>query len=183
MNPTDVSQIDLNNALVPHEASLKIGECNKRIKFSKTQREDTYQVTLVALKLNPCYLAFMITTGVLKIYMHQFWNTVTKVKDSSSYQFKLDNKRFRVNAEVFRDILQICLKIPDQPFDIPPSTDEEIVSFIYELGYIGSIETLTELVVDHKHQPWRTFAAIINSCIYEKTNRLDKLRLSRAQIL
>ncbi|GKA66257.1 hypothetical protein Tco_0766065 [Tanacetum coccineum] len=47
--------------------------------------------------------------------MHQFWNTVTKVKDSSSYQFKLDNKKFRVNAEVFCDIPQICPKLHDQP--------------------------------------------------------------------
>ncbi|GJU60805.1 hypothetical protein Tco_1238571, partial [Tanacetum coccineum] len=66
----------------------------------------------------------LITVGVPEIYVHQFWNTVTKVKDSSSYQFKLDNKRFRVNVEVFHDILQNCLKLLDQPFDIPPSTDE-----------------------------------------------------------
>ncbi|GJV36558.1 hypothetical protein Tco_1409035 [Tanacetum coccineum] len=59
----------------------------------------------------------------------------TKVQDSSSYRFKLDNKSFKVNAEVFHDILQICPKLPDKPFDIPPSTDEEIMSFFYELGY------------------------------------------------
>ncbi|GJX04596.1 hypothetical protein Tco_0190512 [Tanacetum coccineum] len=138
MNPTAASQIALDNALVPLEARLKIG-------------------------LGPCYPAFLITANVLEIYMHQFWNTVNKVQDSSSYQFKLDNKRFRVDTKVFRDILQIYLKLPDQPFDIPPSTDEEIVSFIYELGYTGNIETLPELVVDHMHQPWRTFATVINS--------------------
>ncbi|GJU02596.1 hypothetical protein Tco_1112934 [Tanacetum coccineum] len=33
------------------------------------------------------------------------------------------------------------------------------------------------------HQPWRTFATIINRCISRKTTGLDKLRLSRAQIL
>nr|GEV12983.1 hypothetical protein [Tanacetum cinerariifolium] len=59
---------------------------------------------------------------------------------------------------------QICPKLPDQPFDIPPFTNEEIVSFIYELGYTGNIETLSELVVDHMHQPWRTFTAVINRC-------------------
>ncbi|GKD32352.1 hypothetical protein Tco_1247861, partial [Tanacetum coccineum] len=114
---------------------LEISECNRRIEFSKPQREATYQVTLDALMLSPCYLAFQITAGVPKIYMHPFWNTITKVKDSSSYQFKLDNKKFRVNVEVFRDILQICPKLPDQPFDIPPSTDEEIESFISEHEY------------------------------------------------
>ncbi|GJV13716.1 hypothetical protein Tco_1355257 [Tanacetum coccineum] len=95
-----------------------------RIKFSKPQREATYQVTLDALNLSPCYPAFLITVGVPEIYMYQFWNTVIKVKDSSSYQFKLDNKKFRVNANVFRDNLQICPKLPDQPFEIPPFTDE-----------------------------------------------------------
>ncbi|GJZ44415.1 hypothetical protein Tco_0591670 [Tanacetum coccineum] len=135
MNPSAANQISLDNALVAPEARLKIRECNRRIKITKPQREATYQVTLDTLKLSPCYPAFLITTRVPEIYMHQFWNTVTKVQDSSSYQFKLDNKRFKVNAEVFRDILQICPKLPDKPFDIPPSTDEEIVSFVYELGY------------------------------------------------
>nr|GEX57967.1 hypothetical protein [Tanacetum cinerariifolium] len=90
MNLTAASQIVLDNSLVPPEARLKIGECNRRIKFSKPQRAATYQVTLDALKLN-------------------------------------------------------CPKHSDQPFDIPPSTDEEIISFISELGYIGIIETLPEL--------------------------------------
>ncbi|GKD21961.1 hypothetical protein Tco_1223664 [Tanacetum coccineum] len=67
--------------------------------ISKPQRKDTYQVTLDALKLNSCYPAFLITARVPEIYMHQFWNTVTKFKDSSSYQLKLDNKKFKVNAE------------------------------------------------------------------------------------
>ncbi|GKF07800.1 retrovirus-related pol polyprotein from transposon TNT 1-94, partial [Tanacetum coccineum] len=137
------------------EARLKIGECNRRIEFTKPQREATYQVTLDALKLSPCYPGFQITARVPRIYMHQFWNTIIK----------------------------ICPKLPDQPFDIPPSTDEEIVSIIYELGYIGNIENLPKLVVDYMHQPWRTFAAIINRCIFGKTTGLDKLRLSRAQIL
>ncbi|GJZ96018.1 retrovirus-related pol polyprotein from transposon TNT 1-94, partial [Tanacetum coccineum] len=155
MNPTAASQIALDNALVPPKARLKIGECNRRIEFSKPQREATYQVTLDALKLSPCYPTFLITAGVPEIYMHQFWNTVTK----------------------------ICPKLPDQPFDIPPSTNEDIVSFISEHGYIGNIETLPELFVDHMHQPWRTFATIINRYISGKTTGLDKLRLSRAQIL
>ncbi|GJV59461.1 hypothetical protein Tco_1465561 [Tanacetum coccineum] len=33
------------------------------------------------------------------------------------------------------------------------------------------------------HQPWRTFAALINRSLSRKTTGLDKLRLSRAQIL
>ncbi|GKE22209.1 hypothetical protein Tco_1433721 [Tanacetum coccineum] len=80
---------------------------------------------------------------------NRFWQTITKIKDSSSYQFKLDKKNCRVDVEVFDDILQICPILPNQEFVVPPTSDPEIVSFIKELGYTG----------------------------------LDKIRLSRAQIL
>nr|GFC46446.1 hypothetical protein [Tanacetum cinerariifolium] len=65
----------------------------------------------------------------------------------------------------------------------PPSSDEEIVSFIKELGYKGDTESFTEVITDHMHQPWRTFVAVINRCLSEKTTGLDKIRLLRAQIL
>ncbi|GKC73461.1 hypothetical protein Tco_1119344, partial [Tanacetum coccineum] len=38
-------------------------------------------------------------------------------------------------------------------------------------------------IVDHLHQPWRTFASIINKCLCGKVSGLDKIRLSRVQIL
>nr|GEY76531.1 hypothetical protein [Tanacetum cinerariifolium] len=63
------------------------------------------------------------------------------------------------------------------------STDEEIVSFLKELGHNGEINSLNDVVVDHMHQPWRNFAALINKSLSRKTTGLDKLRLSRAQIL
>ncbi|GKF80205.1 hypothetical protein Tco_0238807, partial [Tanacetum coccineum] len=37
--------------------------------------------------------------------------------------------------------------------------------------------------VPEMHQPWRTFAALINRSLSRKTSALDKLRLSDAQIL
>ncbi|GKA33563.1 hypothetical protein Tco_0719992 [Tanacetum coccineum] len=61
MNPVATQQAALDNALVPPEKRLKIERCNARIAFSKPQREETYQVTLEALKLSSCYLAFLIT--------------------------------------------------------------------------------------------------------------------------
>ncbi|GKC99388.1 hypothetical protein Tco_1169663 [Tanacetum coccineum] len=47
----------------------------------------------------------------------------------------------------------------------------------------GDIKSITEVVVNHMYQPWRTFAAIINKCLSQKITGLDKLRLLRAQIL
>ncbi|GJQ96686.1 hypothetical protein Tco_0007825 [Tanacetum coccineum] len=136
---------------------LKIERFNARIAFSKPQREETYQVTLEALKLSLCYPALVIIVEVLEIYMHQFWNTITKIKDTDAFSFKLDKKKCQVDIEVFHEILQICPRILNQYFIAPPSK-EELVTFIQELSYSGR-------------------------CISRKTTGLDRLRESRAQIL
>ncbi|GJW83339.1 hypothetical protein Tco_0156484 [Tanacetum coccineum] len=138
MNPIATQQAALDNALVPPEKRLKIERCNARIAFNKPQREETYQVTLEALKLSLCYLAFVITAKVPKIYMHQFWTTIKKIRNSDAYNFKLEKKKCNM---------------------------------------------LFVIHTDQMHQPWRTFAAIINRCISGKTTGLDRLRESQAQIL
>nr|GEX13378.1 hypothetical protein [Tanacetum cinerariifolium] len=93
INPVSAKQVAFDNALVPPEKRLKIEKCNARIEFNKPQREETYQVTLDALKLFPCYPAFLITTKVPKVYMHKFWNTIQKINDPDAYRFKLDKKK------------------------------------------------------------------------------------------
>ncbi|GKE38993.1 hypothetical protein Tco_1462398 [Tanacetum coccineum] len=94
---------------------------NMRIDPSKTQKEATYQVVLDTLKLSPCYNAFLITTDVPEIYMQQFWFTISKIKHSSSYKFKLVNKSYRVGLEVFREVLQIFSRLQKKKFVEPPS--------------------------------------------------------------
>nr|GEW96513.1 hypothetical protein [Tanacetum cinerariifolium] len=95
MNLIATQQAALDNDLVPHEKRPKIERCNARITFCKPQREETYQVTLEALKLSPCYPRFVITAVVLEIYMHQFWTTIKKIdaiKNSDAYNFKLEKR-------------------------------------------------------------------------------------------
>ncbi|GJX05648.1 hypothetical protein Tco_0191564 [Tanacetum coccineum] len=98
MNLIATKQVAIDNSLVPSEKRLKIEKCNARKEFSKPQREETYQVTLDALKLSPCYPAFLITA-----------------------------------------------EVPE------------------ELGYSGKCDMLSAIHTDQMYQPWRTFAAIINS--------------------
>ncbi|GKE28282.1 hypothetical protein Tco_1443666 [Tanacetum coccineum] len=74
--------------------------------------------------------------------MHQFWNTINKIRDTYAYNFKLDKKKCRVDTEVFREILQICPKLPNQDFVEPPS-EEELDTFIQELGYSGKCDMLS----------------------------------------
>ncbi|GKE17232.1 hypothetical protein Tco_1424809 [Tanacetum coccineum] len=152
INPIIAQQIALDNALVAPNDRVKIAKCTMRIDPTKTQMEPTYQVALDTLTLSPCYPAFLITLDFPEIYMQQFWFTISKIKDTSSYQFKLDKKKYRIGVEVFCDILQIYHRIPNQEFVEPPS-DEEIVSFLKELGYKGDIESVTDVFTDHMHQP------------------------------
>nr|GEX02041.1 hypothetical protein [Tanacetum cinerariifolium] len=142
MTTATAQQVTHDNALVPPEKRVEIGKCNMRINLAKTQKEPTYQVVLDALALTTCYLAFLITVDVPKIYMHQFWFTINK--HDSSYRFKIGKKRFTLNVEVFKEILQIRPKLPNQEFDALP-LDEEIVSFIKELGLKEDIISITEV--------------------------------------
>nr|GEZ65194.1 hypothetical protein [Tanacetum cinerariifolium] len=124
---------------------LEIRKCNERLNPGKTQREPTFQVVLDALALTPCYYAFLTTTDVPKVYMHQLWDSIQK--HDNSYRFRMDKKKkFYINLETFRDIFQICPRVPDA------STLEN-------------------------------FCTIINKSLSGKITGLDKLRLSRAQIL
>ncbi|GJR84192.1 retrovirus-related pol polyprotein from transposon TNT 1-94 [Tanacetum coccineum] len=144
MSSITTQQAKLDLELVPKETRLEIGKCNGRLNPRKKQREPTFQV-------------------VLDDSVH---------KHDTFYRFKLDKKkRFKLNIETFRDIFHICPKVHGQDFDALP-IDEEIVSFLRELGHTREIN---DVIVDQMHQPWRTFDALINKSLSGKTTGLDKL--------
>ncbi|GJX67969.1 hypothetical protein Tco_0303696 [Tanacetum coccineum] len=58
-------------------------------------------------------------------------------------------------------MLQICLKLPGKQFVDPPF-EEEILTFMRELGYSRNIKLLSDVKVEMLPQPWRTFGTIIN---------------------
>ncbi|GJZ32218.1 hypothetical protein Tco_0577654 [Tanacetum coccineum] len=181
MSSITAQQPKIDLELVPKENRLDIGKCNGRIPRGLTPREPTFQVFLDAIALTPCYPTFLITADVPKVYMHQFWNSV--YKHDTFYRFKTNKKkRFKLNLEVFKDIFQICPRVSGRDFDPLPS-EEDTVSFLRELGHTGVINSLNDVFFDQMHQPWRTFAALINWSLSGKTSGLDKIRLSRAQIL
>ncbi|GJY52783.1 hypothetical protein Tco_0444447 [Tanacetum coccineum] len=164
MSSITAQQTKLDLELVPKENRLDIGKCNGRIPRGLTPREPTFQVVLDVIALTPCYPAFLITADVPEVYMHQFWNSV--YKHDTFYRFKLDKKkRFKLTLEVFRDIFQICPRVQGRDFDALPS-EEDTVSFLRELGHTGEINSLNDVVVDQMHQPWRTFAALINRGLF-----------------
>ncbi|GJU66612.1 hypothetical protein Tco_1252871 [Tanacetum coccineum] len=170
----------LDDDLVAPAKRLNIGKCNLRLSSNLNSKEPTLQVVLDALKLTSFYKAFEITADVPEIYMQEFW--VTSSKHHSSLRFKMNGKSHTVNVDNFRDMLQICPKLLGQKFEDPPF-EEENLSFIRDLGHTSEIKVLSDVNVNHMHQPWRSFVAIINKFLSGKTIALESLRLSRAQIL
>nr|GEU50130.1 hypothetical protein [Tanacetum cinerariifolium] len=143
-------------------------------------KESTLQLVYDVMRRYPFFKAFLVTADVLEIYMQEFWATTTV--HYHSIRFKMDNKKHIIDLESFRDILHICLRVHGQPFVEPPF-EEEIVAFIRFLGHNAAIRTLTDVNINKLYQPWRSFAALINKCLTEKSFGYDSLRLSQAQIL
>nr|GEW71268.1 hypothetical protein [Tanacetum cinerariifolium] len=99
-----------------------------------------------------------------------------------SIRFKMDNKKLIINLEYFKEMMHICPRLPGQTFD-DLQFEEEIMVFLRFLRHSIEIMKLIDVNINKLHQPWRSFAAIINNCLIGKSTGYDSLRLSQAQIL
>nr|GFA27842.1 hypothetical protein [Tanacetum cinerariifolium]GFA27878.1 hypothetical protein [Tanacetum cinerariifolium] len=90
-------------------------------------------------------LAFLDTADVPKIYMQEFWASTTV--HHHSIRFKMKNKKCIMNLEYFREMLQICPRIPNQHLDELPFK-EAILTFLRELGHSGEIKMITDVIVN-----------------------------------
>ncbi|GKA04154.1 hypothetical protein Tco_0676935 [Tanacetum coccineum] len=162
MDITKAEHIALDDALVAPANQLKIGKCNLRLSSVLKSKEATLQVVYDVLKLTPFYKTFQASADVLEIYMQEFWATASV--HNRSIRFKMNNKKHIVNLKYFREMLQICPKIRNQKFDEPPF-EQEIITFLVSLDHSGEIRKITDVNVNKLHQPWRSFAAVINKCL------------------
>ncbi|GKC92948.1 hypothetical protein Tco_1158390, partial [Tanacetum coccineum] len=110
MKKDNAKQAAYDEKLVPSDDRVKIGKSNLRMDPSVTQREETYQVVLDIIKNTPFYNAFLIFADAPKIYMQQFWLTITKVKKSSFYQFDIDTRRVKLMLRYFEKFLIFAQK-------------------------------------------------------------------------
>nr|GEZ82679.1 hypothetical protein [Tanacetum cinerariifolium] len=67
----------------------------------------------------------------------------TAIVHHHSNRFKMNNKKRIVNLEYFREMLHICLRIPNQTFD-ELSFKEEILAFLRYFGHSGEIKKITD---------------------------------------
>nr|GEW24569.1 retrovirus-related Pol polyprotein from transposon TNT 1-94 [Tanacetum cinerariifolium] len=66
------------------------------------------------------------------------------------------------------EMLHICPRLPNQTFDELPF-EEEIMAFLRYLRHSGEIRKITDVNINKLHQPWRSFAAVINKCLSGKS--------------
>nr|GEV02418.1 retrovirus-related Pol polyprotein from transposon TNT 1-94 [Tanacetum cinerariifolium] len=133
-------QVALDEALVPHASRLRIGKSNFCLRSDITSKESTLQVVYDVLKLTLFYKAFLVTTDVPEIYMQEFWSTATVHHHST--RFKMNNKKRIFNLEYFREMLHICLRIPNHQFDELPF-EYEILAFLRNHGHNEEIKKIT----------------------------------------
>nr|GEX18603.1 hypothetical protein [Tanacetum cinerariifolium] len=150
-------QFKLDNALVAPENRRVIEKCNMRINPGMKPKEPTYQVVLDALAL---------ITDNSTIYLSIFMSR-DEPHGPQIEHLVLFLRIYVINLVSVQEGLISLFK--GQEFDEPP-TKEEPLSFIRELGHFGEIKYITDVIVDHLRQPWRTFASIINKCLYGKVS-------------
>nr|GEU47993.1 retrovirus-related Pol polyprotein from transposon TNT 1-94 [Tanacetum cinerariifolium] len=167
-------------ALTCGKKDILISTRNRQSRSDITSKESTLQVVYDVLRLTLFYKAFLVIADVPEIYMQESWATATV--HHHSIRFKMNNKKRIVNLEYFREMLYICPRIPNQTFD-ELLFKEEILAFLRYLRHSGEIKKITDVNINKLHQPWRSFAAVINKCLSGKSTSYDSLQLSQAQIL
>ncbi|GJU35903.1 retrovirus-related pol polyprotein from transposon TNT 1-94 [Tanacetum coccineum] len=90
-----------------------------------------------------------------------------------------ENLHFKLSWMILLSLHAIPHFSPLQMFLKFTCTNSGILStsMILLIGHTGEIKSITDVVVDQMHQPWRTFATIINKSLSGKTTGLDKLRV------
>ncbi|GJU36278.1 hypothetical protein Tco_1184632 [Tanacetum coccineum] len=97
-------------------------------------------------------------------------------------RLKIGKCNLRLSSDVnIKEHSSSGLRFGNKKFEEPP-LEKEILAFLASLGHSGEIRKITDVNVNKLHQPWRSFAAIINKCLSGKPS-YDSLRLSQAQIL
>nr|GEV66621.1 hypothetical protein [Tanacetum cinerariifolium] len=104
-----------------------------------------------------------VENGVIELYFvnteYQLANLFTKALGRSRIEFLINKLGMRT---------------------FTPKTLKQLMD---EVDDYAAIKTLIDVNINKLYQPWRSFTAIINKCLTEKSSGYDSLRLSQAQIL
>ncbi|GJY35938.1 hypothetical protein Tco_0421316 [Tanacetum coccineum] len=86
----------------------------------------------------------------------------------------MNNKKHIVNLEYFRAMLQICPKLPnDQQFEELPF-EEEILTFLRDLGHSGEIKN-----ADYSYLMWEDFVYQVENKNFKRSNEMYYPRFTK----
>ncbi|GJR15997.1 hypothetical protein Tco_0798649 [Tanacetum coccineum] len=104
---------------------------------------------------------------------------VTASRHHSSLRFKMNDKSYTVNVDNFRDMLQIFPKLPSQKFE-DPTFEEEILSFIRDLGHTGEIKGMYHNKnVDYVYLLWEDLVYQVENKNFKKNNDMCYPRFTK----
>nr|GEU49233.1 retrovirus-related Pol polyprotein from transposon TNT 1-94 [Tanacetum cinerariifolium] len=133
------------------------------------------------------FIKEQVKNGIVELYFvrteYQLADIFTKPLPRERFNFLIDKLGMKsMSLDTLKHLAEETDETEDQDFDALPF-EEDTVPFLRELSHTGVINSLNDVIIDGIHQPWRTFAALINISLFGKNTALDKLRLSRAHIL
>nr|GEU61428.1 monodehydroascorbate reductase [Tanacetum cinerariifolium] len=99
-----------------------------------------------------------------------------------SYTCRLDEQWFDLTKDTLKDPLQITPVDNNHSFSSPP-TPNVLINFVNDLGYPKVVRTLSTIVTNDMHQPWRALTTIIYLCLTGMTLGFKRPRALVLQIL
>ncbi|GKF60848.1 hypothetical protein Tco_0177634, partial [Tanacetum coccineum] len=88
---------------------------------------------------HPLSYVLTATADVLVVYLQQFRRTVSKVPSPEhTIKFMPNTQEFIYTVDMFRDILLLHVKTPENPF-VAPVNIETIEAFMNRVGYQGVV--------------------------------------------
>ncbi|GJW54652.1 hypothetical protein Tco_0098737 [Tanacetum coccineum] len=170
MNKKETQQvIARNEKWVPSADRVKLSSTNLRLETTMPQKKVIFQVVIDVIKNYTCFKAFTISADVPEIFMQQFWYIIKKVQGTDSYEFLLANKKYRVDAEVFRKILDIYPRVKGEEFTELQNNDDTL-TFLIDLSYKGLLHKEN---VDYPELIWEDFAYQIDHMRERKSRGED----------
>nr|GEU59904.1 hypothetical protein [Tanacetum cinerariifolium] len=92
-------------------------------------------------------------------------------------RLKISKSNLRLSSDLKSKEATFQVQFKEPPFE------EVILAFLRDIGHSCEIKVNIDVNVNKLHQPWRSFAAVINKCLSGKSTGYDSLRLSQAQKL
>ncbi|GKD18781.1 hypothetical protein Tco_1207939, partial [Tanacetum coccineum] len=165
--PTMAPPTRTDDQILPRSRWVPVGKSNCYLDVEKSQSNPIYKIVVDILKHTNFFRSFTASSTIPSIYIQQFWDTVRYVKNTGSYSCQLDEQWFDLNKDTLRDALQITPVDNNKPFSSPPTPDA-LINFVNDLGYPKVVRTLSAVVTNDMHQPWRALTTIINLCLMER---------------